>query len=184
LFQSPAGQVQSLDDGASAEGFLDRLLGTACYSRAVDELHADCRTLGQDTKSRLALQVSPCVLLRSRWAVTGPADEPAPAPPTSQLVNCQLATHGTEAFTCGASESLKVCTERLPDRVWTLYVEFLSHIDRWAGAGPEGCRLSALLDPPSLARLEASLPPPPGSHPHRRRRCRVQHVPVPYQPKL
>ena len=60
------GQVEALAGEAANETFLDRLLGTNCFTRALKELDADCRSMGQEQKSRLALA----------------------------LVNCQQATHG------------------------------------------------------------------------------------------
>lgn len=52
----PAGQLEALEAGADAEGFLDRLLGTNCFTSAVGELNADCRRMDQEAKTRLALQ--------------------------------------------------------------------------------------------------------------------------------
>lgn len=50
------GHLDVLEGGASAEGFLDRLLGTNCFSAAVGELTADCRRMEQAAKTRLALR--------------------------------------------------------------------------------------------------------------------------------
>ena len=95
------GQVEALAGEAAKETFLDRLLGTNCFSRALRELDADCRSMGQDQKSRLALA----------------------------LVNCQQATHGGTAYPCPRTRPLKDCVEALPERGWSLYVEFLTHAD-------------------------------------------------------
>jgi len=78
---------------------MDRLLGTNCFSQAVSELTTDCRRMEQETKTRLALR----------------------------MMNCQLATQGGLTFHCSRRQSLKECTEVLPDRAHSLFVEFLTH---------------------------------------------------------
>lgn len=45
------------------------------------------------------------------------------------LVNCHQAAHGGETFPCSRRTALKACLAALPDRMWTLYVEFLTHAD-------------------------------------------------------
>lgn len=54
------GYLDALEGAASAEGFLDRLLGTNCFSAAVGELTADCRRMEQEAKTRLALRLGRC----------------------------------------------------------------------------------------------------------------------------
>jgi hypothetical protein len=104
-------QVQTLQKEASNESFLDRILGTDCYSKAIDRL-SDCQSLDQEQKSRLAFK----------------------------LTGCQLAIHGedtktarggetTDTLTCPPSSTLKTCLNYLSDRGYAVYVEFLTHID-------------------------------------------------------
>jgi len=103
--------VQTLQKEASNESFLDRILGTDCYSKAIDRL-SDCQSLDQEQKSRLAFK----------------------------LTGCQLAIHGedtktarggetTDTLTCPPSSTLKTCLNYLSDRGYAVYVEFLTHID-------------------------------------------------------
>lgn len=99
--QEGASDVAALRDNAASETFLDTLLGTNCYSKALIELRRDCRSLEQEEKSRLAVK----------------------------LTNCQLATQGQETYHCSSADSLRACVERLPDKVNYLYIEFLTHID-------------------------------------------------------
>ncbi len=91
-----------MQDVAEKEGFFDMLLGSNCYSRSVSRLNRDCNAMDQEHKSRLALH----------------------------LVNCQMALHGSTQYACGDRQPLKECTEGMPDRVWTMYVEFLTHVQR------------------------------------------------------
>ena len=93
--------MSSLQSGADTETFLDKMLGTNCYSRAVAELQKDCGGLNQVQKTRLALH----------------------------LTNCQLATQGQRTYPCSQNEHLRVCMDRLPDRENSLYIEFLTHVD-------------------------------------------------------
>jgi hypothetical protein len=93
--------IRSLEQGANAESFMDIMLGTNCYSRAVAALKQDCKYLDQEMKSWLALR----------------------------LANCQLATQGSATFACRNNDSLRKCVENLSDREHQLYVEFLTHVD-------------------------------------------------------
>jgi len=93
--------MASLKHAAGSETFLDKMLGTNCYSRAVSDLEHDCSRLDQVQKSRLALG----------------------------LANCQLATQGQDTFPCSNSEPLRACVDRLPDRENFMYIEFLTHVD-------------------------------------------------------
>lgn len=110
---SPTGQLEALEEGVEREGFLDRLLGTNCFSQAVAELTADCRRMEQEAKTRLALR----------------------------LTNCQLAVQGSATFPCGRRQSIRDCTEAMSERAHVLYVEFLTHADTcvprrcWGGPG-------------------------------------------------
>eukprot|EP00887_Chlorella_sp_A99_P005575 scaffold1.g5575.t1 len=95
-YKSGKDQLESIAAEADKEGFLDRVLGTNCFSAAVKELNADCRRMQQEQKSRLALR----------------------------LVNCHQGAHGGDTFPCGRRQPLKACIEGLPDRLWHMYVEF------------------------------------------------------------
>lgn len=99
--QEGASNVAALRNNAASETFLDTLLGTNCYSKALTELQRDCRHLEQEEKSRLAVR----------------------------LANCQLATQGQETYPCSSSDPLRECVERLSDKANFLYIEFLTHID-------------------------------------------------------
>ena len=77
------------------------MLGTNCFSQAVAQLTADCRRLGQEQKTRLALH----------------------------LMNCQLGVQGGDTYPCPPRASLKDCTAALSERAHSLFVEFLTHAD-------------------------------------------------------
>jgi len=94
-------QIASLKAAAESETFLDKMLGTNCYTSAVNNLEQDCQRLDQVQKSRLALG----------------------------LANCQFATQGQDTFPCSNSEPLRACVDRLPDRENFMYIEFLTHVD-------------------------------------------------------
>lgn len=94
-------QMQTLERSAGTETFLDRMLGTNCYTRAVADLRQDCQRMDQEQKSRLALR----------------------------LTNCQLATQGQGTYPCADTEQLRKCVDRLPDRDNVMYIEFLTHAD-------------------------------------------------------
>jgi N-acetylmuramic acid 6-phosphate (MurNAc-6-P) etherase len=98
--------MESLRQGAAEEGFLDRMLGTNCFSQAVGQLTADCRRMEQETKTRLALS----------------------------LMNCQLQVQQGQTYPCHRRQTIKECTEGLTDRAHALFVEFLTQADRWACA--------------------------------------------------
>ena len=100
-FREGQSQISTLQSAAKTETFLDKMLGTNCYSRAVKELQHDCAHLDQAQKSRLALR----------------------------LANCQLATQGQDTYPCSDNEPLRACVERLPDRDNYMYIEFLTHVD-------------------------------------------------------
>src|SRR5689334_15460867 len=61
-----AGHLEALEAGASAEGFLDRLLGTNCFNAAVGEISTDCRRMEQEAKTRLALRQASSVDVATR----------------------------------------------------------------------------------------------------------------------
>ena len=69
--------------------------------QAVAELGADCRRMEQPQKTRLALH----------------------------LMNCQLAVQGSDTFPCRPRQTLRECTDVLPDRAHAMYVEYLTHAD-------------------------------------------------------
>lgn len=110
LVRDGQNQVQTLQKEASKENFLDRIVGTDCYSKAIDRL-SDCKSLDQEQKSRLAFK----------------------------LTGCQLAIHGedtmtaggetTDTLVCPPSSTLKTCLQFLSNRAYAIYVEFLTHID-------------------------------------------------------
>ncbi|KAI3433451.1 hypothetical protein D9Q98_003264 [Chlorella vulgaris] len=95
------GHLESLRQGAAEEGFLDRMLGTNCFSQSVGQLTADCRRMEQETKTRLALS----------------------------LMNCQLQVQQGQTYPCHRRQTIKECTEGLTDRAHALFVEFLTHAD-------------------------------------------------------
>lgn len=70
-------------------------------AQAVAELTADCRRMEQPQKTRLALH----------------------------LMNCQLAVQGSDTYPCRPRQTLRECTDVLPDRAHALYVEYLTHAD-------------------------------------------------------
>lgn len=104
IINGTAGQLDALSAQAEGEGFLDRILGTNCFSTAVAELTSDCRRLEPEAKTRLALR----------------------------LANCQLAVQGGATYPCGRRQSIRECTEALSERAHALFVEFLTHADTCA----------------------------------------------------
>lgn len=94
-------QLHALESSSQTETFLDRMLGTNCYTKALEDLEKDCKSINQEQKSRFALY----------------------------LANCQLATQGQDTYPCGLREPLRTCLSRLPDRETMLYIEFLTHAD-------------------------------------------------------
>lgn len=79
------------------------MLGTNCFSQAVAQLTADCRRMEQEAKTRLALS----------------------------LMNCQLQVQQAQTYPCHRRHTIKECTEGLSDRAHALFVEFLTHADRY-----------------------------------------------------
>jgi hypothetical protein len=47
------------------------------------------------------------------------------------LMNCQLTVQQSRTYPCHKRQSIKECTEALSDRAHALFVEFLTHADRW-----------------------------------------------------
>lgn len=90
-----------LEQGAEAEGLLDRIMGKNCFSTAVAELTADCRRMEQEQKTRLALS----------------------------MTNCQLAVQGSDTYPCSRRQPLRECIKDLSERAHSLFVEFLTHAD-------------------------------------------------------
>ena len=57
-----AGRLGRLAELAQAESFIARVLGTDCYTAALAAVNGDCRSLGHEQKTRLALAFSNCHL--------------------------------------------------------------------------------------------------------------------------
>ena len=92
-------ELQQLDTG---ETFVNKILGSDCYTKSLDVLDSDCSKMDSDRKSRLAMS----------------------------LANCHLEQLGLPTFTCRRNMSLKQCADNMRDeRMYSTYLEFLSNID-------------------------------------------------------
>ena len=91
---------------AGAESWLQHLLGTDCYTRAVAELHARCDAMSDEQRIRLAIAFAGCQ---------------------------QRLTRGT-AFACRAGRSLKDCVAAMDDDTAKGWRMFYPSIVRWPGA--------------------------------------------------
>ena len=97
-----AAKVAELQQLATGETFVNKLLGTDCFAKSLHVLNSDCSRMDSDNKSRLAMS----------------------------LANCHLEQLGLSTFTCRPSMSLKQCAENIQDdRMYSTYLEFLSNID-------------------------------------------------------
>ena len=99
---SLAGSLTDLQKLASGETFVNKLLGTDCFTKSLSIINKDCSKLDLEKKSRLAMA----------------------------LAICHLEQLGLPAFTCRPLMSLKQCADSInSDRQYTTYMEFLSNID-------------------------------------------------------
>ena len=57
-----AGRLGRLAELAQTDSFITRVLGTDCYTAALAAVNGDCRSLGHEQKTRLALAFSNCHL--------------------------------------------------------------------------------------------------------------------------
>lgn len=100
--QIVAGSLTELQRLASGETFVNKLLGTDCFTKSLGIVNKDCSKLDSEKKSRLAMA----------------------------LAICHLEQLGLPAFTCKPSMSLKQCADSIKDdRQYTTYMEFLSNVD-------------------------------------------------------
>ena len=98
----PAGKVAELQQLATGESFINKLLGTDCFSNSLRLLDSDCAKMDADRKSRLAMA----------------------------LANCHLEQLGLPTFTCKPNMNLRQCADSMQnDRQYSTYLEFLSNID-------------------------------------------------------
>ena len=98
-----AAYLSHLEEAGSAETFLDSLFGMDCYSRALDQVGNECKTLNQSSKSRLAML----------------------------LTGCHLKQLGQKFSPCQEQMSLKQCADSLDDRGYSTYLKFLAEVDRF-----------------------------------------------------
>lgn len=97
-----AGTLTELQQLASEETFVNKLLGTDCFTKSLSVVNKDCSKLDSEKKSRLAMA----------------------------LAICHLDQLGLPTFSCKSSMSLKQCADSMHnDRQYTTYMEFLSNID-------------------------------------------------------
>lgn len=100
-------RLETLRGKADKETFFDIMFGVDCYTRALGELTGECKDLGADEKSRLALMLMQCQL----------------------MVQGEVSALGGLSFFCHKGISLQECMKRLTDRDYIMYVEFLTHVD-------------------------------------------------------
>ncbi|GBF87538.1 hypothetical protein Rsub_00249 [Raphidocelis subcapitata] len=96
---------------ASKESWLQRVLGTDCYSQAVKELRAECNRLSDEQRSWLAVSFTGC--------------------------HQRVTRHSP--FSCGRARSLKDCVAKMDEKTYGDYLVFLQQVTRravGAGAGP------------------------------------------------
>lgn len=97
-----AGALKHLQQEADSEGFLDRILGTDCFSKSVSQLNGQCKNLQQDQKYRLAFS----------------------------LLNCHQQHTGGRMYICSADMTISNCASHMSDRDHSSFMEFLTNIDR------------------------------------------------------
>ncbi|KAL0044124.1 hypothetical protein WJX82_011352 [Trebouxia sp. C0006] len=96
------GSLTELQAQAASETFVNKLLGTDCFTKSLSIVNKDCSNLDSEKKSRLAMA----------------------------LAICHLDQLGLPAFTCRPSMTLKQCADNIKDdRQYTTYMEFLSNVD-------------------------------------------------------
>jgi hypothetical protein len=96
------GSLTELQAQAASETFVNKLLGTDCFTKSLSIVNKDCSKLDSEKKSRLAMA----------------------------LAICHLDQLGLPAFTCRPSMTLKQCADDIKDnRQYTTYMEFLSNVD-------------------------------------------------------
>ena len=96
------GKLGQLAVRAQAETFLDRLMGTNCYSKALTVVTGDCAKLDTEEKYRLALE----------------------------LLNCHQRVVGGPHYACDRSQQFQQCVAGMPDRDHGVFAEFLTNIER------------------------------------------------------
>lgn len=97
-----AGTLTELQQLTNGETFVNKLLGTDCFTKSLSVVNKDCSKLDSEKKSRLAMA----------------------------LAICHLDQLGLPTFSCKPSMSLKQCADSMHnDRQYTTYMEFLSNID-------------------------------------------------------
>lgn len=97
-----ADKLAELQQHANGETFVNKLLGTDCFTKSLNMVNKDCSKLDSEKKSRLAMA----------------------------LAICHLEQLGLPTFSCKPSMSLKQCADSMHnDRQYTTYMEFLSNVD-------------------------------------------------------
>jgi hypothetical protein len=86
-----------LQQQSGQEGFLDVMLGTNCYTRAVRGLKRDCAALATDTDGSLWLAF--------------------------HLMNCHFSHTGRRPYTCGHA-SVAACVDRLTRDDYLIFTQF------------------------------------------------------------
>lgn len=98
------GSLTELQAQAVGETFVNKLLGTDCFTKSLSIVNQDCSKLDSEKKSRLAMA----------------------------LAVCHLDQLGLPAFTCKPSMTLKQCADNIKDdRQYTTYMEFLGNVDTY-----------------------------------------------------
>ncbi len=55
-----AGRVQALEQNAGSVSFMSKVFGTDCYTKVLSAVRIECRHLGHDGKTRLAISFANC----------------------------------------------------------------------------------------------------------------------------
>ena len=98
------GSLTELQAQAAGETFVNKLLGTDCFTKSLSIVSKDCSNSDSEKKNRLAMA----------------------------LAICHLDQLGLPAFTCKPSMTLKQCADNMKDdRQYTTYMEFLSNVDTY-----------------------------------------------------
>lgn len=101
-----------LVEASAGESFLDRMLGTNCFSQALQTVNGECMRLSTDARYRLAIE----------------------------LLNCHQRQVGGRHYPCGPRQTTQECTARMTDRDHGALTDFLTNVQRCAHCAAKACR--------------------------------------------
>lgn len=86
-----SGELETLQNKADDEGFLDVLLGSNCYSSAVRSLQQDCNRMDSDSSMLLAFSMANCL-----FAKTGRPTYPCKSYSIQDIASCTARMNGED----------------------------------------------------------------------------------------